>query len=312
VFVDCEIWSVSASGGTPTQLTDPSDGGFRFEPAFSPDGSEIVFAHWAGLDFMSPDGTHRMAFTTPPSGSIDETPAFSPDGKYVAFERLSYSSNNGQIMLAPVSDGSAPTPITAPAADESDSQPAFSPDGTQIAFTRFSTTTSKHVVDLVPVHGGQVRTISSDGQDASDPDWRPGPLASMPPALPQPQPLAPTPPSPKPAAAIARAPRLTSRSIRSKHGIARLLMACPANGHAPCAGTLTLEAKLAQRGASRPRMTTIGRATFTVQPGQIGAVGVRLSKAAKAALKSHRRLTITAKLTLPDGAVSSSTLKLIS
>jgi hypothetical protein len=89
-----------------------------------------------------------------------------------------------------------------------------------------------------------------------------------------------------------------------------MLLVCPRDNGAACAGTLTLQGRLATRGASRRKLTTIAKTSFDIQPGQVAAVRLHLSRAATAALKKARRLAITARLTVAGGRAASATIKL--
>ena len=89
-----EVYSMNADGTGQTRLTF-GDGTFgSAEPAFSPDGSKIVFPRGlSSFSFeiwtMNPDGSSQAALTTrvpdPDVRTIDREPAFSPDGTKVAF-----------------------------------------------------------------------------------------------------------------------------------------------------------------------------------------------------------------------------------
>jgi TolB protein len=95
--------------GTPLRLTnDPS---LDTHPAFSPDGSRIVFAtaRWGDLEIavMDADGSNLIRLTN--SAGLDDYPVFSPDGRHIAF--TSNRDGNFEIyLMAP--DGTNPHNLT--------------------------------------------------------------------------------------------------------------------------------------------------------------------------------------------------------
>ena len=315
---DCTIWSIDSSGGPATQLTTSPNGIWDLQPVFSPDGSKIAFLHGGRIDFMNPDGSGEVPFASTSDGMY-QSPTFSPDGTRVAFQQLRFSTPSARILVAPVTDGSSVTALTDPVPEQSDGEPAFSPDGTLIAFVRSfqvnfqpmgGSWVTSSVIASVPAQGGQPTMLTSGAVFDSAPAWEFGPPpTTTPPAIPK-APIDGMTPTDHPIARIARVPGFPSHRVKAKRGNASVLLSCPANVGGPCAGTLTLEAKLARAGTRRSRVTTVGMSRFNVPSGQIGVVSVRLSRTAKLALKSHRRLVATAKLTLVGGGASSTTLKL--
>ena len=84
------VWVMDLPHGKLRRLTDASEG--EFQPAWSPDGSYIVYASWAGMA----DGGHlyrvdstgkRVRLTQQPA--FYGWPAVSPDGKRIAVLRMS-------------------------------------------------------------------------------------------------------------------------------------------------------------------------------------------------------------------------------
>ena len=120
------------------------------QPAWSPDGRQIVFASSADtyaptdLYVIDMDGRNLRRLTDFPGGEF--SPAWSPDGRRIAF--VSYRLNNLDISVMDA-DGSHVRQLTdSPLIDDS---PAWSPDGRQIAFhsTRYGVDGS--VVDTIYV-----------------------------------------------------------------------------------------------------------------------------------------------------------------
>ena len=128
---DEEILTIDPSGQNAVALTD--DTVFEDNPAYSPDGEQIVFTRGAGtgseIFVMDADGQNQVRLVEGPSVS---EPAFSPDGKRIVFRR--YDGNDGEIVVMDA-NGQNQVPLTDNSVD--DQQPIFSPDGQRIVFSRF-------------------------------------------------------------------------------------------------------------------------------------------------------------------------------
>jgi Tol biopolymer transport system component len=129
---DFDIWTMSADGSDLRQLTD--DPGLDVEPAWSPDGSKIVFAtsrddpENLSLYVMNADGTDQKRLVQIAGGDL-MGPALSPDGTRIAF----YSNVDGNFELyVSNADGTEPANISNNPAN--DSRPTWSPAGDKLAF----------------------------------------------------------------------------------------------------------------------------------------------------------------------------------
>jgi len=174
-----EIYRMTRFGQSVMQV-GPA-GLYSYSPAWSPDGSRIVFASADEIEgpyhlmIMNADGSGLRTL----GGLSGGAPAWSPDGR-----RIAYSGTDADgyfaIFMAN-SDGTVPTQVTFPAEDGTgwawDGSPAWSPDGEAVAFT--------HGVQYADGHGScQMHSMKPDGSGlvvltndsfcASKPVWFPG------------------------------------------------------------------------------------------------------------------------------------------
>jgi Tol biopolymer transport system component len=96
---DSEIYFVGLGGGKPIRVT--RDDHASFQPAYSPDGSEIAYRRHDPDDIvvMNSDGTGAHAVT--PDALNPWSPAWSPDGAKLAFLRCcaDHESLSGRPLL---------------------------------------------------------------------------------------------------------------------------------------------------------------------------------------------------------------------
>lgn len=125
-----EIYVMNADGTGQTRLT--TDDGRDLSPAWSPDGSKIIFmsdrtGNWQ-IWTIDPAGNNPTQVVT--TASNETNPKFSPDGTKIVF--ISSRSGKGQVWTMNA-DGTSPFRVTQDS--YSNDYPSWSPDGTRIAFT---------------------------------------------------------------------------------------------------------------------------------------------------------------------------------
>jgi len=155
---DADLYAMDADGRGQTRIT--ADPGVDTQPAWSPDGSAIVFLR-SDCEFscgvphlfrVSPGGSGLAQLTA--ESARDRKPDWAPDGSKIVFQREDFST--AFWTMSP--DGSSQTRIPGLHLD-----PAWSPDGTKIAF-------GYPGIGHMNPDGGFARTITPYGEK---PDWQP-------------------------------------------------------------------------------------------------------------------------------------------
>ena len=159
-----DLYVAAADGTSVRRLTRSRN---SFAPAWSPDGTRLVFAsdrRRPGVQELyvldvSGGTTRRLTRTTSAPGFVsDFAPAWSPDGRTIAFVRA--RRNTSALHLLELGTGRI-TAVRGGTDANPDSTPAWSPDSRSIAFS------SGTRIVVVPAAGGSGRTIAR----GVDPDW---------------------------------------------------------------------------------------------------------------------------------------------
>lgn len=137
-------------------------------PAWSPDGTKIVFVSDRGGEFdlwvMDADGTNVASLTHAPGGNF--SPAWSPDGQRIAFSSSRDGDSEIYVMNA---NGSNQVRLTnSPGMDD---EPAWSPDGGKIAFSARRESNSQ--VYVMNADGSNQINLTNDIEEDASPSWSP-------------------------------------------------------------------------------------------------------------------------------------------
>ena len=159
-----DIFTVNANG---SGLHGMGLQGLNGEPTWSPDGSQILWAHPGGFEIANADGSGLRQINV--AGDIG-TPTFSPDGKRIAFLRT-LAGDKGAIYVVQA-NGTHEHRLTKPARGVG-SKIDWSPDGSTIAFSAV-TGTSSNLFTIHPDGTGlkQLTDVPAKVNDLLD-SWSP-------------------------------------------------------------------------------------------------------------------------------------------
>lgn len=165
-----EIYLMGMDGSNPLRLTQTDAA--EDHPAWSPDGSKIIFdADYNGDGFyeiytIHPDGSSLTRLTF--NAANDQFADWSPDGSQIAF--ASDRNGNWDIFVMGA-DGSNQQPLTT--SPDWELFPAWSPDGTQIAFNVVASRPGNTDVFLMNADGSDPRQLTDTPGYDENPAWSP-------------------------------------------------------------------------------------------------------------------------------------------
>jgi len=187
-----KIWVTGLDGSGTQAVTDGADGGDR-QPAWSPDGTRLVFVRGRAeerrslyvVDLAAGAAAPRRVPRVVVEGADDAPawvgwPTWSPDGRTIAFSAdRGEGLGTGLHLVAP--DGTGLRRLTRPPATQRwirDLRAVWSPDGARLAFASNRHAASEDDagdLDLydVDVAGGAVRRLTHDPGVADDPCYSP-------------------------------------------------------------------------------------------------------------------------------------------
>ena len=158
-------------------------GGQDRDPAWSPDGSQIVYSghriNGINIIRMNVDGTGQVPLTDTFGSVINQEPAWSPDGKKIAFTSNRAEAHRNEIWVMNA-DGKNPVRLTVNVQLGSDSGgpiyghdfgPAWSPDGNKIVFWSDRNSLANPEIYVMNADGSnQIRLTNNPAEDR-DPVW---------------------------------------------------------------------------------------------------------------------------------------------
>lgn len=171
-FKQSDLWLMRSDGSHQRRLTRTA-GIDETDPAWSPDGKDIVFsvmrpASLEGIWVIGVDGRHRRQVTS----GTDANPSWSPDGARIAFDRYDSTTQISNIFVVPAGGGTPTNLSSVPGI--SDLQPAWSPDGSRILFTSDRPDTFQLDLWVMNADGSDVqRVTNTPGRDEHDAAWSP-------------------------------------------------------------------------------------------------------------------------------------------
>jgi Tol biopolymer transport system component len=180
-FMTQQLYSVNPDGSALAQLTHLPSGDAPALPAWSPDGSRIVFNLGnpskgnVRIWIMHADGSHQRQLATDAPGYLDFEPEYTPDGTHIVFSRC--LPNNGVCAIWIMrTDGTGNQPITpykVGTHEASDFDPSVSPDGNHVAYTAFGQNGITAQIRIVRLDGTGNHALSPPAIEAGHPDWSP-------------------------------------------------------------------------------------------------------------------------------------------
>ncbi|WP_040605766.1 amidohydrolase family protein [Salisaeta longa] len=153
------LWRKALPSGTPQPLTSPDR--FAYDPAFSPDGQQIVYTTWddaarGGIHLMNADGSNARELSQRPGYYYN--PQFSPDGSKVVYRRATGNNMLGFVYgVAPGLYWMDVATGTRHFIREAGRTPQFSADGSRIYF--LSGGGIGKTYQSVRLDGGGLRTL---------------------------------------------------------------------------------------------------------------------------------------------------------
>ena len=173
-----QIYVMNSDGSNVSQLTFADtttdstgtikDTSSSYQPAWSPDGSKIVFASDrkgnSEIYVMDANGANVLNLTN--DAAADGQPAWSPDGSKIAF--ATDRDGNAEIYVMNA-DGTGLVNLTN--SPRTDLLPSWSPDGTKIAFQ--SDRSTDFAVWIMNADGSNPVRLSSAAPPSGAPSWSP-------------------------------------------------------------------------------------------------------------------------------------------
>jgi eukaryotic-like serine/threonine-protein kinase len=131
------IYVMGSTGESVKRLTD-----FGHDPAWSPDGKQIVFSSGDGQNPWSRDALAQLWVVPSSGGEVRQLtkegdavqPSWSPHGRRIAFWGLRHDSGQRDLWTIPADAAGEPTPVEVTNDPAVDWDPVWSPDGRTLFF----------------------------------------------------------------------------------------------------------------------------------------------------------------------------------
>jgi Tol biopolymer transport system component len=167
-----DVWVLDVARGVPTRFT--FDSGQDFSPAWSPDGTRLIFGSVgvnAGVfDIYQKDssGTGEQERQLQFSSAMFPN-SWSPDGRYLLYTIA--QKGNRDLWVLPAAAGTPPgtKPVPYLQGPYNEQQGQFSPDGRWIAYSSDESGSFQVYVQSFPAGAGKVQVSTAGG---SQPRWR--------------------------------------------------------------------------------------------------------------------------------------------
>lgn len=171
-----DIWMVDSDGFNLRRVT--SDSTIVYSPAFSPDGSRLLYVSYRD---GSPDVYERelrtgAVRTISNVAGVNITPAYGPDGRHAYLARTVGSGGSGgtEIVRLQLDPLCCAERVTGTSPGDA-LNPSLSPDGRRMAYE--ATPLGEQQVYVAPSSGGEPRLVSryvyGERGPAAAPDWSP-------------------------------------------------------------------------------------------------------------------------------------------
>jgi Tol biopolymer transport system component len=179
-FVTNQIYAVNPDGTGLAQLTHEPDGIAARDPAWSPDGSHILFARFnlsnnaSRIWIMKADGTGRRRLASDAPGYSDQQPKYTPDSRHIVFTRC--APDDGCAIWIMRSNGThlhLVIPSIASPNETNNFYPVVSPDGRRITYARFGFDGIRAQVWVARIDGGHAHPLTAPRLEATQPNWSP-------------------------------------------------------------------------------------------------------------------------------------------
>ena len=169
-----QVFTVNPNGSDSRQLTHVPEGTEAGAPAWSPDGTNILYSSNVSGSFqiwvMAADGSGQRPLVSDPDHDAFQ-PRWSPDGRHIVFARCTTPFGVTECNLAIVkSDGTRLHEITG--GHFTDSAPDYSPDGRKIAFSS-DRDGFQSAIWTVNTDGSGLHRLTKPVLEAFWPNWAP-------------------------------------------------------------------------------------------------------------------------------------------